>query len=112
MIADPYCALARYNRWMNENIYAVAPGGIRSLDQELYADFDELRRERGTTDAVIESWVGQIAADRLAAPFRFVRRGVRSRCPFGGPYRSSSTIRRIIVDRSPRFSCKQGAIPA
>ena len=86
--------MARYNRWMNDKLYAVAekltdeerkkdrgaffgsihrtlnhllvadriwlgrftgaalaegemgPGGIRSLDQELYADFDELRRER------------------------------------------------------------------
>src|SRR5271155_5079453 len=108
MIPDSYRALARYNRWMNEKIYAVAstlgdeerkrdrgaffksihgtlnhllvadriwmgrlervvlegdalgPGGILSLDQELYANFDELRRERGTTDAAIESWVTQI----------------------------------------------------
>ena len=29
---------------------------IRSLDQELYADFATLRREREKTDAAIESW--------------------------------------------------------
>jgi uncharacterized damage-inducible protein DinB len=129
MAPDSYRALARYNFWMNEKIYAVAstlsdverkrdrgaffksihgtlnhmlvadriwlgrlegavlegdalgPGGIRSLDQELYADFDQLRGERGRTDAAIESWVGQITAERLAAPFRFIRRGI----PFEAP---------------------------
>ena len=129
MTPDSYGALARYNRWMNEKVYAVAstlgdeerkrdrgaffksihgtlnhllvadriwlgrlegvvldgdalgPGGIRSLDQELYADFDELRRQRATTDAAIESWVGQITAERLAAPFRFLRRGVPLEAP-------------------------------
>jgi uncharacterized damage-inducible protein DinB len=129
MIPDSYCALARYNRWMNEKIYAVAstlddeerkrdrgaffksihrtlnhllvadriwlgrlegvvlegdvlgPGGIRSIGQELYADFDELRRERSMTDAAIESWVGQITAERLAAPFRFIRRGIPFEVP-------------------------------
>ncbi len=63
------------------DVNALGPGGIRSLDQELYADFGELRRERGTTDAAIESWVGQITAERLAAPFRFVRRGAPSEVP-------------------------------
>jgi uncharacterized damage-inducible protein DinB len=129
MAPDSYRALARYNRWMNEKVYAVAstlddeerkrdrgaffksihgtlnhllvadriwlgrldsvvlegdalgPGGIRALDQELYADFDELRRERGRTDAAIDSWVGQLTAERLAAPFRFVRRGVPFEVP-------------------------------
>jgi uncharacterized damage-inducible protein DinB len=129
MTPDSYRALARYNRWMNEKLYAVAstlsdeerkrdrgaffksihatlnhllvgdriwlgrfegvvlegdalgPGGIRSLDQELYADYDELRRERATTDAALESWVAQITAERLAAPFRFIRRGVPSEVP-------------------------------
>src|SRR6476469_4234839 len=95
-------AMARYNRWMNEKLYAVAeklsdeerktdrgaffgsihrtlnhllladrvwlgrftgavlqegefgPGGIKTLDQELYADFDELRRERAKTDDEID----------------------------------------------------------
>jgi uncharacterized damage-inducible protein DinB len=129
MTPDTYRALGRYNRWMNEKIYAASstlsdeerkrdrgaffksihgtlnhllvadriwlgrlegvvlqgdalgPGGILSLDQELYADFDELGRERGTTDAAIEAWVGQVSAERLAAPFRFIRRGVPSEVP-------------------------------
>src|ERR1700729_2803192 len=99
MTPDHCSALARYNRWMNLKLYAIAsqltdeerkrdrgaffksihgtlnhlllsdrvwmarftgvslpgdvlgPDGIRSLDQELYADFEELGRERIKTDA-------------------------------------------------------------
>ena len=40
-------------------------------DQELYADFDLLRRERARTDAAIEAWVGTLDAGRLAAPFSY-----------------------------------------
>ena len=116
-------ALARYNRWMNVKLYAVAaqltdeerkrdrgaffksvhgtlnhllladrvwmgrftgvglhgdwlgPDGIRSLDQELYADFEELRRERAKTDGELESWVSSLSAEGLAAPLRYVRKG-------------------------------------
>jgi uncharacterized damage-inducible protein DinB len=123
MNTDHCVALARYNRWMNEKLYAVAamltdeerkrdraaffksihgtfnhllladrvwmgrfagvslpsdwmgPGGIRSLDQELYADFDELRHERGKTDREIESWVAGLRAESLAAPLRYTRKG-------------------------------------
>jgi uncharacterized damage-inducible protein DinB len=123
MTPDHCSALARYNRWMNEKIYAVAskltdeerkrdrgaffksihgtlnhllladrvwmgrfigvslpadwmgPGGIRSLDQELYADFDELRRERAKTDTEIAEWVADLTPEKLAAPLRFVRKG-------------------------------------
>lgn len=120
-----YCrTLARYNRWMNEKLYAVAseltdeerkrdrgaffrsihgtlnhllladsvwmgrftgaslhgdwlgPNGIRALDQELYSDFGELRRERTKTDGEFESWVSVLTAERLAAPLRYERRGV------------------------------------
>ena len=115
--------MARYNRWMNEKLYAVAskltdeertrdrgaffesvhgtfnhllladrvwmgrftgvslhgdwmgPGGIRSLDQELYADFEELQREREKTDGEIETWVQSLTAARLAAPLRYERKG-------------------------------------
>jgi uncharacterized damage-inducible protein DinB len=38
------------------------PFAVASLDQELYADFSELRAERAKTDAAIEAW-----ADRLGA---------------------------------------------
>jgi len=44
----------------------------RSLDQELYSDFDELRRERAKTDDEIEAWVGSLTEEALAEPLRFV----------------------------------------
>ena len=144
-----YCrALARYNRWMNEKLYAVAskltdeerkrdreaffrsihgtfnhllladrvwmgrltgvtlhgdwmgPGGIRSLDQELYADFDELHRERAKMDAEIEEWVAVLTAEKLAAPSATAARGWITPTPSGGPSLISSTTRRIIGGRS------------
>ena len=121
--------LARYNRWMNDKLYALAatlgddvrkrdcgaffksihgtfnhllvtdriwlarfqgvsipegdmgPGGIRSLDQELYADFDELRRERARTDDEISAWVAELTTERLAAPLVYMRRGQRNESP-------------------------------
>jgi uncharacterized damage-inducible protein DinB len=43
------------------------PIEIRSLDQELYADFATLRREREKTDAAIESWTSaEITPEFLA----------------------------------------------
>lgn len=122
-------ALARYNRWMNDKLYALAdtlgdearkrdsgaffksihgtfnhilladrvwlarfkgvpapegfmaPGGIRSLDQELYADFEDLRRERALTDDELSTWVSALTPERLAAPLVFIRRGQRLECP-------------------------------
>ena len=55
---------------------------IRSLDQELYADFATLRREREKTDAMIEAWTAadeitpqflarEIMYDAMSAPGRF-----------------------------------------
>jgi uncharacterized damage-inducible protein DinB len=124
-------ASARYNRWMNDKLYAVAATlsdetrkrdlgaffksihgtfnhlliadrvwlarfkgtpapdgfmapGIRSLDQELYTDFDELRRERTLTDQELSSWVADLTQERLAAPLVFVRRGQRIETPLWG----------------------------
>jgi uncharacterized damage-inducible protein DinB len=122
-------ALARYNRWMNENIYNAAaslddearkrdvgaffksihgtlnhilvadriwlgrftgatfpatdlgPGGISALDQELYSDFEELRRERARTDDELTAWVAELTTERLAQPVVFIRRGVRQEVP-------------------------------
>jgi uncharacterized damage-inducible protein DinB len=54
----------------------IGPGGIRSLDQELYANFEELRAARTRMDDELESWVAGITTDRLAATFRFVRKDV------------------------------------
>lgn len=42
---------------------------VQGLDQELYADFAELRRERGRMDAALTSWVASLSDERLAAPF-------------------------------------------
>jgi uncharacterized damage-inducible protein DinB len=123
MTPDHCRALARYNRWMNDKLYAVAakltdderkrdrgaffksihgtlnhllladrvwmgrftgvslhgdwlgPGGIRSLDQELYGDFEELRRERARTDKDIDGWVAGLTAEKLASPLRYERKG-------------------------------------
>lgn len=122
-------ALARYNRWMNDKLYAVAstlsedalkrdcgaffksihgtfnhllvtdrvwlarfngvtapdgfmgPGGIRALDQELYANFSDLRRERSLTDAELSAWISELTAERLAAPLVFMRRGQKLETP-------------------------------
>ncbi len=121
--------MARYNRWMNDKLYAVAgkltdaerkrdrgaffgsihrtfnhllladrvwmgrftgvvlqpgefgPGGIRSLDQELYADFDELRRERSTTDDEIEAYVATLTEEKLAGNLRYLRHGAVNEFP-------------------------------
>src|SRR5690349_11443206 len=107
--------MARYNRWMNDKLYAVAatlddgerkkdrgaffgsihrtlnhrlladrvwlcrftgatlaegefgPGGIRSLDQELYPDFEELRRERSETDDELDAFAATLTEGTLAA---------------------------------------------
>jgi uncharacterized damage-inducible protein DinB len=121
-------ASARYNRWMNDKLYALAATlgdearkrdvgaffksihgtfnhllvadrvwlarfngvsapndfmapSIRSLDQELYADFDELRRERALTDAELSAWVSGLTAEQLAAPLVYLRRGQRLESP-------------------------------
>ncbi len=123
IIAEQYRWWARYNRWMNERLYAQAAtlsdadrrrdlgAFFRSLhgtlnhvlwadriwmwrftkdaaigasrdragnvieyrlhDQELYADFDDLRRERAKTDRDIETWADGLDAERLAAPIRY-----------------------------------------
>jgi len=40
--------------WMGR--FTDRPFAVRSLDQELYADFAELRSERARMDAAIEAW--------------------------------------------------------
>jgi uncharacterized damage-inducible protein DinB len=44
---------------------------IRSLDQELYADFDLLRREREKTDTMIEAWTNEITSEFLAREIEY-----------------------------------------
>ncbi len=57
------------------------PGGIRSLDQELYADFDELRRERTKTDDELDAFVATLTPEKLAGSLRFMRRGALNEFP-------------------------------
>lgn len=124
-------ASARYNRWMNDRLYALiatlsdearkrdcgaffksihgtlnhllatdriwlarfkgvpapegfmAPG-IPSLDHELYADFEELRRQRSLTDDELSTWISELTQERLAASFVFMRRGHRLETPLWG----------------------------
>ncbi len=53
----------------------LGPGGIRSLDQELYVDFDELRSERAHTDDELSAWVSGLTDERLSAMLVYQRRG-------------------------------------
>ena len=97
--------MARYNRWMNEKLYACCaqltdaqrkedvgaffksihgtlnhllvgdrvwmgrftgvPFAVRSLAQELYADFGELRAERARTDGEIVAWSERLRPEDL-----------------------------------------------
>lgn len=125
-------ALSRYNRWMNDKLYALSaklddevrkrnsgaffksihgtfnhllladrvwlgrfqgtvipdgfmgPGGIRSLGQELYSDFEDLRRERTLTDDELSSWIEGLTEERLAAPFVYQRSGQTVETPLWG----------------------------
>lgn len=55
--------------WMGR--FTARPFRPRSLDQELYADFDELRRERIATDDAIDAWAGSLSAGSLAATLEY-----------------------------------------
>lgn len=122
-------SMARYNRWMNEKLYAVAaeltdaerkedrgaffgsihrtfnhllvadriwlgrltgaplakgelgPGGIRSLDQELHADFVALRSERSKTDDAIDAFASALTPERLGGTLRYLRHGAVNEFP-------------------------------
>lgn len=45
------------------------PVAFKSLDEELFADFDELRRERVRTDDAIVEWAESLTTDWLNAPY-------------------------------------------
>lgn len=125
-------ASARYNRWMNENLYGLAATlsdearkrdqgaffksihgtfnhllvadrvwlgrfkgvqpadgfmapGVRSLDQELFADFAELRQQRALTDAELSAWASELTPERLAAPLVYLRAGQHIEVPLWWP---------------------------
>ncbi|WXB17557.1 DinB family protein [Pendulispora albinea] len=56
----------------------IGVDGIKTLDQEIASDFDELRREREQTDGRIDAWAETVTADTLAGILRMGRKG-RSR---------------------------------
>jgi len=121
-------ALARYNHWMNEKLFALAATlsdeerkrdqgaffgsihgtlnhllvadriwlsrfagtavgdgemapGIRSLDQELHEDFDELWAERRRMDDALAAWVASLGPEQLAGPLVMTRRGKTEEVP-------------------------------
>lgn len=121
-------ASVRYNRWMNDKLYALAATlsdetrkrdvgaffksihgtlnhllladrvwlgrfkglnvpdgfmgpGIRSLDQELYVDFADLRRQRALTDDELSSWASGVGPEQLAAPLVYRRGGQKIEVP-------------------------------
>jgi uncharacterized damage-inducible protein DinB len=119
---DHVAALAHYNRWMNDRLYAVSaelsdeerkrdlgaffksvhgtfnhllladriwlgrfgaaePFTFTTLGDELHADFDDLRRERAKVDDQLDAFVAGLTAERLAAPFPSVLRGVKVEYP-------------------------------
>ncbi len=53
----------------------LGPGEIRSLDQELYEDFGELRAARTRTDEELEHWISGVTYERLTQPLAYHRRG-------------------------------------
>jgi uncharacterized damage-inducible protein DinB len=57
------------------------PAGILTLDQELYADFEDLRRERALTDDELSAWVAGLSHEQLAATLSFMRRGQLQESP-------------------------------
>jgi uncharacterized damage-inducible protein DinB len=59
----------------------LGPGGIRSLDQELYDAFAELRRERAKTDDAIDAFALTLTSDKLTANLRYLRYGVVNEFP-------------------------------
>ncbi|MFZ5893583.1 MAG: DinB family protein [Myxococcota bacterium] len=59
----------------------MGPGGIRTLDQELYVDFEELRRERAVTDTELSTWISEVTTERLEAPLVYMRRGQKQESP-------------------------------
>jgi len=112
MISVEYCQLlARYNRWMNERMYAAAatlsdeerkrdrravfgsihrtlnhilwadrgwigrftgvPSTVAAFGADMFDDFDELTRERESTDTRILDWAGRLSPDWLAGSLEY-----------------------------------------
>src|SRR5262245_3232208 len=52
--------------------FTQAPFLMESLDQELYADFEELRRERERTDQQIIGWAGALSEKQFGSQLTYV----------------------------------------
>ncbi len=130
---EHYRAMARYNRWMNERLYALAGKltneerrrdlkaffgslhktlghilladrvwlgrftgdaarfaskdalgrvlDVKSLDQDLYADFARLTAERERTDDDIDVFIAALTDESLAAPLTYLRGGIPQEHP-------------------------------
>jgi uncharacterized damage-inducible protein DinB len=59
----------------------MGPGGIRSLDQELYADFDDLRRQRALVDDELSACMAGLTHERLSASLVYMRLGKKQESP-------------------------------
>jgi uncharacterized damage-inducible protein DinB len=55
--------------WMGR--FTGVPFQVRSLDQELYADYGELRAERARTDEAIADWTASLRAADLAGDLSY-----------------------------------------
>lgn len=55
--------------WMGR--FVNQPFPVSGLDQELHADFDELRKDREETDIAIHNWVATLTDDSLAGVLRY-----------------------------------------
>lgn len=60
------------DRWWMQRFAGqpLTPSG--PVNQELYADFDELRAARREADAALEAWAAALSDDFAEEPFRFV----------------------------------------
>lgn len=59
------------------------PFSVRGLDQELYADFAELRAERARTDAEIAAWAASLGAQDFARELHYI--GISKPVPMSKP---------------------------
>lgn len=48
----------------------IGVDGIKTIDQEIASDFDELSRQRELTDAAIEAWADSLTTESIAGTFR------------------------------------------
>jgi uncharacterized damage-inducible protein DinB len=56
--------------WMGR--FTGQPCSVGSLADELYADFTELRKERGITDSAIAAWISSLTEEDLAGTLSYM----------------------------------------